>query len=250
MANAKETALKMLAEREAAFDALSHEGSVHAVSERLRVWINATIEQLRDHFVEEEVQRFAPADKLARFRRVPANSKEEFDLHDHLFEIIKDKLKILPESIATHPEQFLVVLKKPSVPSAEPYFAMMHATIVAQAKRRFDNKEYADAVEAAFKEVNVRVKAFVKDKTQKELDGTGLMTFAFSLSDPIIALADTSNQNGKNEQDGYARIFAGSILGIRNPKAHNNLSITPERCIHHLMLASLLMYKLDESKVP
>ncbi|HET9240518.1 MAG TPA: TIGR02391 family protein [Oligoflexus sp.] len=250
MTDAKEETLKMFAERKAAFDSLSHDGTTHAVSERLRVWIKATIEKMREHLVEEEVLRFVPANQLEHFRRVAANSHEEFELHGDLTDHIRDKLRILPESIAAHPEQFLIALKNPTIPSADPYFAMMHPTVVAHAKRRFDYKEYADAVEAALKEVNVRVKEYVKHKTQKESDGTGLMTFAFSLKDPIVVLADLSTQSGRDEQDGYARIFAGSILGIRNPKAHNNLTITPERCIHLLMLASLLMFKLDEANVP
>jgi len=43
------------------------------------------------------------------------------------------------------------------------------------------------------------------------------------------------------------QIFAGSMTGIRNPKAHGNLNITRERGIHLLFLASLLFHKLDES---
>ncbi len=43
-------------------------------------------------------------------------------------------------------------------------------------------------------------------------------------------------------------IFAGTITGIRNPKAHDNIVIDEKRAIHLLYLASLLMYKLDEAK--
>jgi hypothetical protein len=35
-------------------------------------------------------------------------------------------------------------------------------------------------------------------------------------------------------------------MGIRNPKAHANITITPERAIHFLFLASLLLFKIDE----
>ena len=47
---------------------------------------------------------------------------------------------------------------------------------------------------------------------------------------------------------GYMEIFAGTITGIRNPKAHDNIVIDEKRAIHLLYLASLLMYKLDEAK--
>ncbi len=42
-------------------------------------------------------------------------------------------------------------------------------------------------------------------------------------------------------------IFAGAMTGIRNPKAHDNLTISIERATHFIFLASLLMYKLDEA---
>jgi hypothetical protein len=44
------------------------------------------------------------------------------------------------------------------------------------------------------------------------------------------------------------QIFAGAMQGIRNPKAHDNIDIHKERAMHQIILASLLMYKLDERK--
>jgi hypothetical protein len=40
--------------------------------------------------------------------------------------------------------------------------------------------------------------------------------------DPVIRLDDLSTENGKNIKDGYMYLFAGTVSGIRNPKAHNN----------------------------
>ncbi len=74
------------------------------------------------------------------------------------------------------------------------------------------------------------------------------MRQTFSPRTPIVALADLSTESGKNEQQGYMDIFAGTMTGIRNPKAHHNVVIDEKRTIHLLYLASLLMYKLDEAK--
>jgi hypothetical protein len=41
-------------------------------------------------------------------------------------------------------------------------------------------------------------------------------------------------------------LYAGAMIGVRNPKAHAYVVITPERAIHHFFLASLLFHKLDE----
>ena len=67
---------------------------------------------------------------------------------------------------------------------------LLHAKVQSVAETRFDSGHFADAVEAAFKEVNNRVKAVIKDKTGQELDGAPLMNKAFSVRDPIIALDD------------------------------------------------------------
>ena len=61
---------------------------------------------------------------------------------------------------------------------------------------------------------------------------------------PIIYLADLSNDSGKNIQDGYMYLFAGAVSGIRNPKAHENIEISLERATHLIFLLSLLMHKL------
>jgi hypothetical protein len=52
---------------------------------------------------------------------------------------------------------------------------------------------------------------------------------------------------GRNIQQGYMMIAAGAMQGIRNPKAHGNVTIDSRRCVHFLYLASLLMEKLDET---
>ena len=38
------------------------------------------------------------------------------------------------------------------------------------------------------------------------------------------------------------------MTGIRNPNAHENLSINEKSAIHLIFLASLLMFKIDDSK--
>ena len=50
----------------------------------------------------------------------------------------------------------------------------------------------------------------------------------------------------KDEQRGYMDIFAGSMTGIRNPRAHeHDLADEPEVALELLVLANHLMRKLD-----
>jgi len=89
----------------------------------------------------------------------------------------------------------------------------------------------------------------VRRKTGKESDGTDLMHFAMSVKNPIIILGDSATETGRSMQQGYMEIFAGTMTGIRNPKAHENITIDRVRCVHFLFLASMLMSKLDEAAV-
>lgn len=135
---------------------------------------------------------------------------------------------------------------KADIQAENSFWELIHPEIVRVAESRFKSRHYADSAEAAFKEVNLIIKKFVKDKIGKEIDGAGLMTEAFSVSNPLIELADLTEATGKDIQKGYMQIFAGSMTGIRNPKAHDNINIDEKRAIHFLFLASLLMYKFDE----
>ena len=128
------------------------------------------------------------------------------------------------------------------------FWDLLHPRIVEISKSRFESAHYADSVEATLKEINSIVKTLVKEKINKEFDGADLMDRAFSLQNPIIKLDDLSTETGKDIQKGYMQIFAGTMTGIRNPKAHGNVIIDYKRAIHFLFLASLLMYKIDERK--
>lgn len=123
----------------------------------------------------------------------------------------------------------------------------IHIKIKDVAKCRFDNGHYADAVEAAFKEINAVVKVIYLEKTSVEKDGAKLMQAAFSLQNPIIKLADISTETGMSVQQGYMEMFTGAMKGIRNPKAHNNQVISKDDAIRKLHFASMLMYKLDNA---
>lgn len=129
--------------------------------------------------------------------------------------------------------------------SASSIWDNIHPQIISIAKSRFDDGHYADAVEAAFKEVNARVKGIYTSRTSIEKDGAKLMQAAFSVQNPIIKLGDISTETGTNVQQGYMDMFSGAMKGIRNPKAHNNQTISKADAIRKLHFASMLMHKLD-----
>ena len=79
-------------------------------------------------------------------------------------------------------------------------------------------------------------------------DGADLMYKVFSANDPMLEFESREDESGENVQKGYMQIFAGAMTGIRNPKAHENLTISKEDAIHKIFLASLLMNKVEQAE--
>lgn len=126
------------------------------------------------------------------------------------------------------------------------FWDFVHPRIKSLARPRFEAGFFGDAVEASFKEVNDTVKRIYRESEQREADGAGLMTSAFSPSKPIIRLTALESDTDRNIQQGYMQIFAGAMTGIRNPRAHGNLNPDASKALHLISLASLLMRKVDE----
>jgi uncharacterized protein (TIGR02391 family) len=128
---------------------------------------------------------------------------------------------------------------------ATDFWSLIHPEILEVTKTRFESGHYADCAEAAFKYINSVVKELVKTANGKELDGASLMTTAFSVNNPVIQIDNIATETGRSIQQGYMEIFAGSMIGIRNPKAHAVIEIGKQRAIHFIFLASLLMDTID-----
>lgn len=210
----------------------------------------------------EMVKRFFSLDKKIIF-----NTPEYCIFHKQVTEFVyKNNLdegkywKIISENLLYKSTQYLVdseaniileclegikrdLLKKEN----EPFWKYIHPYIKDVSKSKFIKGEYCDSVESALKEINNRLKLIVINKTGREYDGADLMRKVFSVNDPIIKLDDLSYQSGRNVQEGYMEMFAGAIIGIRNPKAHKNRKITKEDAVRKLHFASMLMYKVDSA---
>ena len=107
----------------------------------------------------------------------------------------------------------------------------------------FRDRHYARAVEEAFKYLNNAVK---EKSGRTEGDGASLMQAVFSANAPILLLNAFQSKSEKDEQLGYMQIFAGSMTGIRNPRAHDHeLVDEPDVALELLVLANHLMRQLN-----
>ncbi len=163
------------------------------------------------------------------------------DIYSHLSDVIEQAIGI----IEVNPDFSTKLDAKPNNVRDYDIWLLIHPQIAEVSKKRMSDGYYADAVEAACKAVNSRVRDYVLDQTGEELDGSGLMKKAFSPNNPIIRIASVENKSGHDTQQGYMEIFSGVMTGIRNPKAHDNESITKEDALRKLIMISLLMFKID-----
>ena len=142
-------------------------------------------------------------------------------------------------------KDFIEIAKENATEPQDEIWSLIHPLIASVSRSRMEDGYYADAVEAACKSLNTCVREIFKAKTGEELDGARLMQRAFSVDNPIIRISHDDTASGLDTQKGYMQIFSGVMTGIRNPKAHDNQTITREDALRKLILISMLMYKID-----
>jgi len=119
----------------------------------------------------------------------------------------------------------------------------IHPEIIRVSQKLFDDGHYSQATFEAFKYIDKEVNRLSKVNES----GYKLMMQAFNEKAPKIKLTNLSSISEIDEQEGYKFVFAGSAKAIRNPRGHEySYSETPDQCLDHLSLASLLKRKLDQ----
>ena len=93
---------------------------------------------------------------------------------------------------------------------------------------------------------------FPKDNKGRELIGVGLMHKVFDVKNPLLLWNPLRTQAERDEIEGFKYIFAGAMLGIKNPISHQVEYQDPWRALNHIILANYLAYLVDlgESKSP
>ncbi|KCZ92974.1 TIGR02391 family protein [Hyphomonas johnsonii] len=116
--------------------------------------------------------------------------------------------------------------------------------IISVTRDLFASGFHSEAVEAAFKLLDDQVRS----ASGIPKSGAGLMEKVFSPSNPVIALNAGLTQSELDEQAGYHRIFSGSMLGIRNPCAHELTWISDAKAaLEALILCQHLTKKLKRA---
>lgn len=131
------------------------------------------------------------------------------------------------------------------VPGAPPHaFGAnnIHIALPPDVRKLFDNGHYSQSTFEALKYLdNVVKKLAGLDKS-----GKALMMEALKDVSPVVQLSPLADETDRNIQEGYKFIFAGAMIGIRNPRGHEHAIIdSVDTCIDHLRLTSHLLRCLE-----
>lgn len=120
----------------------------------------------------------------------------------------------------------------------------IHPKLPQVVRDLFDNGHYAQATFEAFKFLDKEV----QHHSGLTESGFKLMMQVFGSDSPAIQLTPLSTTSELDEQKGYQFTFAGSVLAIRNPRGHEfSVMDSPDKCLDHLSLVSLLLRRLEEA---
>ncbi|MBI2930278.1 MAG: TIGR02391 family protein [Planctomycetes bacterium] len=121
-----------------------------------------------------------------------------------------------------------------------------HPRIRSVSEGLFRDRHYAQAIFEAYK----ALANLVKEKSGAGSDGRDLMAKVFSKDRPILKLTAMSTTSEKDEQEGFMLIYMGAMVGIRNPKAHDNVvQNDPIRTVQYLGFADLLAHRVEEASM-
>ncbi len=121
----------------------------------------------------------------------------------------------------------------------------IHPKLGEITRKLFDDSHYAQATFEAFKYIDKEVQKM----SGLHESGFKLMMKVFDDSSPFIKLTGLANTSEIDEQTGYKHIFSGTAKAIRNPRGHEiAIRETPDECLDHISLASLLLRRLNDAK--
>src|SRR6266436_7753429 len=202
--------------------------------QRYEVWQTTVFNVLKAAFDEES----GHLENFVGQARISLGNEPEYYLEAERRKMLTRQIEFLEAVIEEFPP-----VDAQTQSTGSDFFSDLDTDIRRVSQQLFKDGHFADSVSAAFKELNNQVKQVYKERRGVELDGADLMRKAFSPNNPLFILADQSSETGANIQQGFMDLFAGSMIGIRNPHAHENLSLDSDGAKHFLYLASLLMKK-------
>lgn len=151
----------------------------------------------------------------------------------------------LARSVLALPAPRMLALPSPTAEASEP--ASVFARLITEAEIHdvssdlFVSGHYNLAVAEAYKSVDKYIAERVPALKQS---GTTLMEQVFSPNAPHLKWSEMETPSQVDEQKGYHRLYAGAMLGIRNPTTHEFGWVDePELALELIVFAQHLLRK-------
>lgn len=124
----------------------------------------------------------------------------------------------------------------------------VHADVLRHCRAELLQENYFHAVLEATKSVAEKI----RQRTGLPGDGDSLVTAAFQLAGPMLALNSLRTETEQSEQKGFANLLRGTFGTFRNPTAHGPKAtwvVSEEDALDLLSLVSYLHRRLDAAVV-
>jgi uncharacterized protein (TIGR02391 family) len=160
-------------------------------------------------------------------------------LQEHILEVG------LAEAVLSLPAPRMLALASPTSEGAGSVGVFVAAVtefeILDVSRDLFASGHYSLAVQEAFK----AVEKTVQDRANAHgMSGSALMENVFSEQKPKLFWSERATVSERDEQKGYQRLYAGAMLGIRNPVTHEfNWVEEPEVALELIVFAQHLLKK-------
>ncbi|MDQ2881207.1 MAG: TIGR02391 family protein [Actinomycetota bacterium] len=202
---------------------------------------------------EAEIRLGSPARVQGNTVLLPIGT--EVQVGDHLeYRLLSDELRMMgvidvvrphmPGANATddHIEVTCVSGRRKEVP--EVLAPAMHPRISVVLALVADGR-LSEAVVEALQLVEERVRSL----TASDDSGCALMESAFGDRVPQLDITTTTGQAAQDEREGFRLLFAGVMLGLRNPHGTGRAALAGvDETLECLAVASLLMRRLDRAE--
>src|SRR5580704_13099111 len=144
------------------------------VESAVDTWANTSLDYIRQTFGEDSAHRSTFIGHV-RVRVVHGTPRYDAYAEQEDARKLQERVTVLNSLIELIDQELAFNAPVPAATVPEDFWTRLHLSVTQGAKDRFNASHYADAVEAAFKELNSKVKAYMKRATGNEFDGADLI---------------------------------------------------------------------------
>lgn len=130
------------------------------------------------------------------------------------------------------------------------FWSNVHPRIISVAQAEYVDGYCDSAAEKALREVETYLRELFSQYYSGQGEPKEIATIKDKLlNDDTVYEFDRQTPSGKNYFEGIKALFDNAFKAYRNPASHRNITISQREAAERIMLASQLMYVLDEKRI-